>query len=86
MKYINIRQKFTFGLLFTILFFIGVEITLRIIGIAEGQQYAPPRLIKVVNDGKLEGEYIQSNVPNIFQDRDVEGFYLNLHKYIFLQQ
>tara|TARA_Y100000768_G_scaffold388932_1_gene388901 strand:- start:1260 stop:2375 length:1116 start_codon:yes stop_codon:yes gene_type:complete len=27
-------------------------------------------------------KYIQSNVPNIFQDRDVEGFYLNLHKYL----
>ena len=55
MKNINIRQKLIFGLLFTLVFFIGVEVTLRIVGIAEGQQYAPPRLIKVVNDGKLEG-------------------------------
>jgi hypothetical protein len=69
MKYINIQQKFTFGLLFTVLFFIGVEVTLRIVGIAEGQQYAPPRLIKVINDGKLEGEYIQSSVP-FFQKKD----------------
>ena len=70
MKHTNTRQKIAFGLLLTLFFFGGMEIALRIVGIAEGQQYAPPRLIKVVSDGKLEGEYVQSNVPFFQMDGD----------------
>lgn len=56
-------RKLGFAALFTLLFFGVVEIGLRVAGVAEGKQYAPPRLIKVVKDGKLEGEYLQSNTP-----------------------
>jgi hypothetical protein len=59
----NIARKVGFGLLLTLGFFGVVELGLRVAGIAEGQQYAPPRLIKVVKDGKLEGEYVQSSTP-----------------------
>ena len=61
-------RKFGFGTLFTLLFFGVVELGLRVAGIAEGQQYAPPRLIKVMKDGKLEGEYVQNSEP-FFQTR-----------------
>ena len=61
-------RKAGFGTLFTLLFFGSIETGLRLAGIAEGQQYAPPRLIKVVKDGKLEGEYLQNSVP-FFQQR-----------------
>lgn len=61
-------RKIGFGILFTLLFFGLIELGLRIAGIAEGQQYAPPRLIKVVKDGKLEGEYVQNSDP-FFQTR-----------------
>ena len=70
MKRTNALQKIAFGLILTLFFFGGMEIVLRIVGIAEGQQYAPPRLIKVVSDGKLEGEYVQSNVPFFQMDGD----------------
>ncbi len=61
-------RKFGFGTLFTLLFFGVIELGLRIAGVAEGQQYAPPRLIKVMKDGKLEGEYVQNSEP-FFQTR-----------------
>lgn len=61
-------RKVGFGILFTLLFFGVIELGLRIAGIAEGQQYAPPRLIKVMKDGKLEGEYVQNSEP-FFQTR-----------------
>ena len=61
-------RKVAFGTLFTFVFFGVVELGLRIAGVAEGQQYAPPRLIKVVKDGKLEGEYVQNSEP-FFQTR-----------------
>ena len=56
-------RKIGFGVLFTLLFFGMVELGLRIAGVAEGQQYAPPRLIKVMKDGNLEGEYVQNSEP-----------------------
>ena len=61
-------RKIGFGLLFTLIFFGCVELALRLAGVAEGQQYAPPRLIKVMKDGKLEGEYVQNSAP-FFQTR-----------------
>ena len=61
-------RKIGFGALFTLGFFGVIELGLRIAGIAEGQQYAPPRLIKVMKDGKLEGEYVQNSEP-FFQTR-----------------
>ena len=59
----SLARKVLFALVITVLFFGGVEIVLRILGVAEGQNYAPPRLIQVVKDGKLEGEYVQNSVP-----------------------
>ncbi len=59
----SIVRKIGFGLALTFGFFGLVELGLRVAGIAEGKHYAPPRLIKVVKDGKLEGEYLESNTP-----------------------
>ncbi len=59
----GILRKLGFALALTLGFFGVVELGLRVAGVAEGKHYAPPRLIKVVKDGKLEGEYVESNTP-----------------------
>ena len=59
----NWKSKIFWGCLVALVFLGSIEILLRIGGVAEGQKYAPPRLIQVVRDGKLEGEYLESNVP-----------------------
>jgi tetratricopeptide (TPR) repeat protein len=48
---------------FGIFILVCLELTLRLFGVADGQDYIPPRLVKVVKQGKLQGEFVQSNVP-----------------------
>lgn len=43
--------------------FVAMELTLRILGIAAGDTYAPPRLIQVVKEGKIQGEFVQQSRP-----------------------
>lgn len=68
-------RKIWFAFVATLLFFVMIEIILRMMGVASGQQYAPPRLIQVVKDGKLEGEFVQNNTP-YFQPK---GQYIETH-------
>ena len=42
------------------------EVSLRVFGVAPGEEYNPPRLVKVVKDGQVQGEFIQSTQP-VFQ-------------------
>lgn len=46
-----------------ILFFAGIELGLRVFGVADGSSYAPPRLIQVVKDGQIQGEMVQQATP-----------------------
>ena len=56
-------KKFAFGLLVSLLILSLLELGLRISGVVAGQSYIPTRLVQVIRDGKIEGEFSTSSAP-----------------------
>ena len=57
----HVRRLLALGV--GILLFLGIEILFRVLGIAAGSSYAPPRRIQVVENGQIQGELIQQSTP-----------------------
>ena len=57
----HVRRLLALGV--GILLFLGIEILFRVLGIAAGSSYAPPRLIQVVENGQIQGELVQQSTP-----------------------
>lgn len=59
----SIGKKLIFGLLTTIVLLGVIELGIRASGVVAGQAYIPPRLVQVIREGKIEGEFTTSNAP-----------------------
>lgn len=59
----SVGKKLIFGLLIAFLVLGLAELGIRASGVVSGQNYIPPRLVQVIRDGKIEGEFTTSNAP-----------------------
>ncbi|MEC8379432.1 MAG: hypothetical protein VXZ96_03885 [Myxococcota bacterium] len=68
----HVRRLLALGV--GILLFLGIEILFRVLGIAAGSSYAPPRLIQVVENGQIQGELVQQSTPyfEVINDKQVQ--------------